>query len=233
MTGLVRYDAACRALAEARSVDEVMNIRDAWAAIPAAARVAKNRSLEADAVAIRMRATRRLDQLRQAQKDSVGLNRGAAGGGKKAGPRGLLKNPRDQRPTLASQGIDKNLAHHARVLGRLSDEGFEAAVADAHAKVSRAVRNAVREVEILQERKLYASRTEQGCTVEDLQALAQTGFKASVFYADVPSLFEVYSGKGKQRSADRYYDTMDVAALTAMGPVVQTLAAKDCALFFW
>ncbi len=62
-------------------------------------------------------ATRRLDQLRQAQKETVGLNAGAAAGGEKEGPRGLYVNPRDDRPTLASQGIDKNLAHQASAIG--------------------------------------------------------------------------------------------------------------------
>ena len=82
------------------------------------------RDLEADAVEIRMRATRRLDELRVAQKEAGGL----ANGGR---PRktGLSDNPvYDSRPSFASHGIDKNLAHQARVLGRLSDEQFEQAV---------------------------------------------------------------------------------------------------------
>ena len=37
------------------------------------ARQAKHRDLEADTVEIRMRATRRLDQMRQAQAETVGL----------------------------------------------------------------------------------------------------------------------------------------------------------------
>jgi hypothetical protein len=65
----------------------VKDIRDQAVAMAAYARQAKNRDLEADAVEIRLRATRRLDQLRRAQKETVGLNQGAAGGGKKASPR--------------------------------------------------------------------------------------------------------------------------------------------------
>jgi hypothetical protein len=80
---LARYDAGCRAIAEARSVDEVKDIRDRAIAMAAYARQAKNRDLEAHAVEIRLRATRRLDQMRQAQKESVGLNQGAARGRRK------------------------------------------------------------------------------------------------------------------------------------------------------
>ena len=85
---LPRYDTACRALAEAQSIDEVKDIRDKAVAIQAYARQAKNRELEADAVAIRMRATRRLGQMVEQQKKTVGLNRGAAGGGLRMGHAG-------------------------------------------------------------------------------------------------------------------------------------------------
>lgn len=145
---LARYDAACRALAEARSVDEVRDILDAAVAMRAYAKQAKNRDLEADAIEIRLRATRRLDQLRQAQQQTVGLNTGARGGGKKRGPRGSFSNPRDERPTLASQGIDKALAHQGRVLGRLTDTAFEQRIAEARSSAARVFRRVVREVEI-------------------------------------------------------------------------------------
>jgi hypothetical protein len=153
MTALIIYDTACRALAEARSVDEVKDIRDKAVAMQAYARQAKNRDLEADAVEIRLRATRRLDQLRVAQKETVGLNRGAAGGGARAGLRGALTTPRDTRPTLASQGIDKNLAKQARTLGALSDDKFEAVITDARDKVSRAVKLAMREAKLREKRE--------------------------------------------------------------------------------
>jgi N6-adenosine-specific RNA methylase IME4 len=230
---LVRYETACRALAEAKSVDEVKEIRDEAVAIAAYARQAKNRSLEADAVEIRMRATRRLDQLRQAQKETVGLATGGEHGGRRRRIDGVRNTPSIMRPTLSMQGVDKNLAKQARAPGALSDENFEIVVADARDKVNRAVRNAMREVEILHEHQSYAARTGEGCTVDDLHALAASGFRAATIYTDVPSRFEVYSGKGKQRAADRYYDTMDVPTLKAMGPVVQALVAKDCVLQFW
>src|SRR6516165_4072589 len=201
MTTLVIYDAACRTLAEARRVDEVKDIRDKAVAMAIYARQAKNRDLEADAIEIRMRATRKLDQLRQAQKETVGLHKG--GGDQRSDHRGS-KNPGD-RPTLASQGIDKNLAKQARALGALSPKRFEQAVADARSATTRAFRNVVNAAIIEQEREGYRARTEQGATVADLQALVGTRF--GVIYPDPPWSFEVYSGKGKQRSAERHYDT--------------------------
>jgi N6-adenosine-specific RNA methylase IME4 len=227
MTMLVRYDAACKALAEAKAIDEVKQIRDVAVAMAEYARQAKNRDLEADAVEIRMRATRRIDELRQAQKESVGLNQGAVPGktGVKATP--VL----DTRPTLASQGIDKNLAKQVRALGALSPERFEQAVADARSATTRAFRNVVNAAIIEQEREGYHARTEQGATVADLDALVSAGKRFGVIYLDPPWRFEVYSGKGNQRSAERHYDTWPLERIFALP--VQALAADDCALLLW
>ena len=53
---LARYDAACRAIAEAKAVDEVLLIHDQARAMAAAARIAKNWTTEIDAAEIRIRA---------------------------------------------------------------------------------------------------------------------------------------------------------------------------------
>jgi hypothetical protein len=148
MTRLVKYDAACRAISEAKAVDEVKDIRDKAVAMVAYARQAKNRDLEADALEIRLRATRRIDQLRQAQKETVGL---AEGGWRS---RGLEKNPQDAKPTLASQGIDKNLAHQARTLGALSEDRFEQVIADSRDAVTRAVKTVMRGADIELEKRI-------------------------------------------------------------------------------
>src|SRR5258708_2880767 len=75
VTQLVRYDAACRALADARSVDEVKDVRDVAMAMKLYAKQAKNRDLEADAYELRIRAERRLGETIAAQKESGGLKR--------------------------------------------------------------------------------------------------------------------------------------------------------------
>src|SRR3974377_675831 len=46
-----------------------------------------------------------------------------------------------------------------------------------------------------------------------------------------PWTFRVYSGKGKARSAERHYDTMTIADITALP--VGAHAADDCCLFLW
>jgi hypothetical protein len=222
-SGLVKYDAMCRAIAAAKSVDEVKKIRDAAAAMRFAARVAKNKDAEADCIVIRMRATRRLDQMRQAQKETVGL---AKGGGGKHGRKRVT-----EKPTLESQGIDKNLANQARVLGKLTDKQFEQTVADARDAVTRAVRTVVRQADISQQREDYTRRSGQGGTVADLHALAATGFQAKVMYADPAWGLETYTGKNRRNSAERRYDLMAVDEIAAL-PVAQ-LAAKDCVLFLW
>jgi hypothetical protein len=131
-TELTRYDAACRALAEAVAIDEVKEIRDQAMAMACYAQQAKNRKLEADAVELRMRATRRLAELMQAQKEAVGLSKGG-----RPTKTGLAQNP--VLATLAMQGVDKNLAHQARQLGALSEQEFEQKVAETRAAVTTAI----------------------------------------------------------------------------------------------
>src|SRR5262249_21285813 len=84
-----------------------------------------NHELEADAIEIRMRATRRMDQMRQEQAKTIGL---AKGGGGKHGRKRVA-----EKPTLKDAGINKNLAHEGRKLGALSDQEFEQKVTEARA----------------------------------------------------------------------------------------------------
>jgi hypothetical protein len=79
-----------------------LDILDVTAAMRAYAKQAKNREAEADAVALRMRATRRLAKLIEAQKETIGLSRGG-----RPTKTGLSDNP--VLPTLAMRASTRRL----------------------------------------------------------------------------------------------------------------------------
>jgi N6-adenosine-specific RNA methylase IME4 len=227
---LFHYDAACRALAEAVRVDEVKNILDVAVAMRVYAKQAKNREAEANAIELRMRATRRLDKMIQAQKETVGLAKG--GQPYQRCPTGLPANP---VATLAMQGIDKNLAHRARVLGAMSDEKFEQEVQDAREHV------AVGKREILQKAKVIRARQKEERYEQRVERLAEicknnnalpSGKRYPVTLADPAWTFEVYDPvTGVERTPDSHYPTMTVEEISALP--VSALAADDAVLFLW
>ena len=116
---------AVTAIDAAATVGDVKKVLDQWTGLAAYARKAKDKQLEADAAEIKMRAARRLGAMMQAQKETVGLNKGGR-------PKtGLLENPvSEPTPTLAEAGIDKNLAASARKEAAKSEEQFASDVAE-------------------------------------------------------------------------------------------------------
>lgn len=88
-----------------------------------------------------------------------------------------------------------------------------------------------REMKQRQERSAYEARAEQGGDIGDLIAMAEAGRRFKIIYADPAWEFKVYSGRGKQRSADRHYDTSSLEAIMALP--IAPLADDDCALFLW
>jgi N6-adenosine-specific RNA methylase IME4 len=173
-----------------------------------------------------LRATRRLDELRQAQKDTIGLNQGAV-----PGQTGLRGSPvLDPRPTLASQGIDKNLAQQARVLGAMTDAAFERKVVEARDSAARVFRRTIREAEVAQEREERRKRTALGGSVADLEALIASGYRAGAIAIDPPWPFETFSERARGAAAD-HYEPMPLDAIKALP--LRRLAASDCAFFGW
>ena len=72
MTALLKYDAACRAVAEAKTFDEVREWEDKAAAVREYSRRARNREMELDALEIRERARRRRGELLPAEMKARG-----------------------------------------------------------------------------------------------------------------------------------------------------------------
>jgi hypothetical protein len=113
---LSRYDAVCRALAEAKSVDEVKDIRDKAVAMAAYARQAKDRILIDQAIEIRLRAERRAGEL---LKDMA-----------QTGERAVRKNMKSQPATskLSDLNINKSQSSRWQKLANISDADFEGLV---------------------------------------------------------------------------------------------------------
>lgn len=121
MTQLIKYEAACRAIAECKAIDEVKGLADKAAAMQAYGRMANDRTLEVDAAEIRIRAERRLGEMLAASK-------------LQAGGRPSEKTPREQRgvseaPTLATAGISYDLSSRAQKLAAVPEAEFEAELA--------------------------------------------------------------------------------------------------------
>jgi hypothetical protein len=117
---LVRYDAACRAIAECKAVDDVKDIKDKAEAIRAYAHQVKNPQLEADAWAIRKRAERRLGELSLAlDKSKGGNNPGAT----------LPINGKSKSDALADAGISTSSAYRYEQQTKLPEGEWEALIA--------------------------------------------------------------------------------------------------------
>ena len=117
MRGLMLYDSAVSALAECKSVDEVMDWADKAAATQAYARMAKDRRLEVDAAEIRIRAERRLGEMLIEQKASGNMAKGHKfAGGTQTEPPAV---------TLAEVGIDKKLSARAQKIAKVPLPEFE------------------------------------------------------------------------------------------------------------
>lgn len=120
LSQLIKYEAACRALAECKSVDEAKSWTDKAAAMQAYGRMAKDKTLEVDAAEIRIRAERRLGEM-------------LAASDLQAGGRPAKETGRPQRPVsapkLADAGISKDLSSRAQKLAAVPAAEFEAELA--------------------------------------------------------------------------------------------------------
>jgi len=102
---MMKYEAACRAVAEALTLDEVKEITNIAEAARAYARQAKNRQMEIDAIEIRVRAERRLGEILLKIREEKTFQNG--------------------RPRLSDLGLDGTVSGAAQRLAKLPVERFE------------------------------------------------------------------------------------------------------------
>lgn len=119
MTALLKYDAACRAIAEAKSVDEVREWIDKAAAVREYTRRVHNRQLEIDAIEIRVRAKKRRGELLIQLKSEGTLRAGKPS----SDDEGL------SRITLEELGVTENESSEDQRIAQIEGDSFERLVA--------------------------------------------------------------------------------------------------------
>jgi N6-adenosine-specific RNA methylase IME4 len=226
-TGLIRYDAARRALAEAHRIDEVKVVRNLAMAAQLYAKQAKDTDLITKATEIRMRAERRAGEIliemaarkeRAASKDTLARGREVATTG---------------TPKLADLGINKTQSSRWQRLAALDSDAFEHKVGAASKRAyDTMTRRFLKAEKIRQAKERHAKTIEHGCTVTDLVALAESGYRAAVIYADPPWVYETWGPTaGVHSTAANHYGTQAIDEIAALP--VEALAADDCALLLW
>lgn len=227
MTGaLAKYDAARAALAAAKSVDEVLGVRDEAERLKLYARQAKDRGLLADAMEIQMRAERRLGEMIRAAKEAGQIARGRFYDKPNSQEDGEL-----ERLRLADVGIDHNLSSKAQRLAEVSEEQFDTTIARARDKIasgSAIVVDPMKDLTTAEKQQKRANR-------EALLGAYQQSFakkRYGVIYADPAWRFEPRSRvTGMDRAPENHYPTMTLDDICALP--VGDIAAADCALFLW
>jgi len=220
---LARYDAACRALAAAHRVDEVKTIRDKAVAMQAYAKQAKDTTLITQATEIRMRAERRAGELLIEMAEL-----GERDSGK--GNRNPVLKSQAATPKLFDLGISKTQSSRWQELARISDDTFEAKITSASKRAYDGIAHRfIKEAKIEKAKRRHSNIIEHGCRVDDLIALAKSGKRFAVIYADPPWPFATWSESGKGRSP--YYGTNAIDEIMRLP--VAALAADDSALLLW
>jgi hypothetical protein len=117
---LARYDAMCRAIAEAREIDEVKDIRDKSGALEMYARQANDRDLERKVRDIRIRAESKAGELLAVREMSP------------AGrpPINRSSHTTDLPQKLSDTGISKDQSSQWQKLAAIPRDEFEEALAD-------------------------------------------------------------------------------------------------------
>ncbi|MFT0532247.1 hypothetical protein ACMHYJ_05340 [Castellaniella hirudinis] len=221
MTALIKYEAARHALAEAKAVDEVKDLRDKADAMRIYAMQAKNKSLEVDAAEIRIRAERRLGEMIAAQKEAIGMNQGTRGqlqGRSESGESlAVDTNDRQKIPTLSDAGISKDLSSRSQKLAAVPEDEFEAEVADWRERVQ-------------EEGRRVTTRLEQAGDRAQAKLPASPSQEKSADQAIIDELRDVISNLEDANRAleelNKDIEAENKALLTAVDPEVHALVQK-------
>lgn len=204
---LIRFDAARRALAEARSIDEVKLVRDQAEALRLYVRQqGESLEMQNDIAEIKLRAERRAGEL------LTDMPRANAEDNLMRGPK---LHDATSGPTLSGLGISRVQSHRWQAEASVPEEQFEEHVAEVRAAKSDLTSAGLyRLARTLNHKALMPSPFPSG--------------KYHVILADPPWQ---YANSGFEQSAESHYPTMSQEELCALP--VGDLAGHECVLFLW
>lgn len=213
---LARLDAANQALMEAKSLEEVKDIRDKIAAIEGYYRQQKaSLDVIAHATILKVRAEHKLGTLLKEMPKNRGseaqlISRGIIGGN-------ITLPPINEPPTYEEIGINKMAASRWQQLAEIPCEELEERIKEAAAEGIRlSVSRAVKEI-----------HKEQQPSLQETPPLPPGTF--DLILADPPWPTDFRRGTG--RDFENHYPPMSLEAIQALG--VPGLAAPDSTLFLW
>jgi N6-adenosine-specific RNA methylase IME4 len=214
--GLVIYERARDALAEARRIDEVMDIRNKADALRAYAKQSKDGELIRHATEIKLRATRRMGEMLKQMRERGEL-------AKQGRP---PDKAREGLAFLADFGISDLESAAAGKLSALAQDEFER-------RVASATDRAMKDIEMTKEERHAEKKARRAQHEEELASkiLALPSKRYGVIYADPPWQFNPWSDEGADRNASNHYAVQMLDQIK--GREIGSIAADDCALFLW
>jgi N6-adenosine-specific RNA methylase IME4 len=207
MTDLVKYDAACKALAEAVAVDEVMAIHNRAEAMRHAARIAGDKTLEIQAAQIRFRAQRRFGEMMAEQHAAGKVAKGGRPRSEKTSDESSEVS--DEAPpeiTLRDLGVTHRFSSQAQKLADIPTEKFDSLV-ERHAEEMRTGRGRVAMdlLKIDAEEKGRVHRRDLASALSSASAVAPDGRLYPALLCDPP--WHRKAGIGN-RAYENHYPTM-------------------------
>jgi N6-adenosine-specific RNA methylase IME4 len=214
---LVLYERARQALAEAKTIDEIKDVRDRALALQLYAKQALDRELINAATDIRVRAERKAGERLREMRES-GERKGW--GGDQRSSNASLPEYR----SLADLGIGKMQSSRWQKLSELPQADFET-------RLAAMQKRAVEAMDMTPEERSAAKKQRRAAHEEALatQIRALPSKRFGLIFADPEWEFVPYSEEtGSDRSAANHYATSTLADIKARD--VPSIAADDCVL---
>lgn len=223
MSGITKYDEACRLLAEAVAVDEVLDIRSKAEAMRIYARQLKDSDLQLHAAKIKARAEKRLGEMLIEANETGQISRGQP-------KKNCADGEQYSRITLEDVGIDRKLSSHAQKVARLGDVRFEALMTVLDQQAASGAPIITNILKINQESEQRENRRTLARDLSNRTAELPSGRKYPCAYIDPPW----HRKQGiTNRSYENHYPTMSWDDIIALMQQLADRLLDDAWVFLW